>query len=225
MPSGSDVEKRDRALLAFSILTGARDGATAPLKLRHIDITDGKVFQDARDVNTKFSKTFSTWFFPVGGEAFQILAEWAHFLQAEKLWGADDPLFPATKVINGSNQTFGAAGLDRRHWTNAGPIRKTFKEAFIAARLSPFNPHSFRKTLVRLGQEVCKTPEEFKAWSQNLGHEEVLTTFRSYGNIESCRQASIIKSLGCSSSDSIPRSELPKLIEDFLIQHKMNTTT
>lgn len=222
MPSRTDVEKRNRALLAFTILTGARDGATASLKLRHIDITDGKVFQDARDVNTKFSKTFSTWFFPVGGEAFQILAEWVHFLQAEKLWGTDDPLFPATKVINGSNQTFEAAGLDRRHWTNAGPIRKTFKEAFIAARLSPFNPHSFRKTLVRLGQEVCKTPEEFKAWSQNLGHEEVLTTFRSYGNIEPGRQASIIKSLDRKSSVSVPRSDLPKLIEDFLAQHKLN---
>ena len=36
------------------------------------------------------------------------------------------------------------------------------------------------KTLVRLGQEVCQSPEEFKAWSQNLGHEQVLTTFLNY---------------------------------------------
>jgi len=40
-----------------------------------------------------------------------------------------------------------------------------------------FNPHSFRNTLVRLGQEICRSPEEFKSWSQNLGHEKVLTTF------------------------------------------------
>jgi hypothetical protein len=74
---------------------------------------------------------------------------------------------------------------------------------------------------VRLGQEVCKTPEEFKAWSQNLGHEEVLTTFRNYGSIEAGRQASIIKSLGRQDSASIPTSELPKLIESFLAQHIM----
>lgn len=26
-----------------------------------------------------------------------------------------------------------------------------------------------------LGEEVCNSPEEFKAWSQNLGHEQVLS--------------------------------------------------
>jgi hypothetical protein len=28
-----------------------------------------------------------------------------------------------------------------------------------------------------LGERTCKTPEEFKAWSQNLSREQVLTTF------------------------------------------------
>src|SRR5688500_9237203 len=45
------------------------------------------------------------------------------------------------------------------------------------------NPHSFRKTLALLGGQQCKTPEEYKAWSQNLGHEHVLTTFCSYGDV------------------------------------------
>jgi len=31
--------------------------------------------------------------------------------------------------------------------------------------------------------ELCLGPEEFKAWSQNLGHDNVLTTFTSYGKI------------------------------------------
>jgi hypothetical protein len=52
-----------------------------------------------------------------------------------------------------------------------------------------FNPHSFRKTLALLGQKVCKSPEEYKAWSQNLGHENVLTTFSSYGDVGRQRQA------------------------------------
>ncbi len=218
MPSRTDVEKRNRALLAFTILTGTRDGAIASLKLRHIDIIDSSVFQDARDVKTKFSKTFTTWFFKVDGDAQQIFEDWARFLQIEKLWGMDDPLFPATKVINGRDQVFESAGLDRRHWTTASPIRAIFKAAFTAAGLPYFHPHSFRKTLVKLGQEVCNGPKEFKTWSQNLGHEEVLTTFRSYGQVEPDQQASIIKSLSRQSSDSIPRSELPKLIEQFLNQ-------
>ena len=38
-------------------------------------------------------------------------------------------------------------------------------------------------------------PEAFKAWSQNLGHDKVLTTFLSYGQVESPRQAEIIRGL------------------------------
>ena len=65
----------------------------------------------------------------------------------------------------------------------------------MAGGLEYFNPHSFRKTLAVLGEQRCKTPEELKAWSQNLGHEDVLTTFRSYGEVSSYRQAEIMPAL------------------------------
>jgi integrase/recombinase XerD len=90
---------------------------------------------------------------------------------------------------------FQAAGLARKHWSNAGPIRAIFKEAFETVGLPSFNPHSFRHALAILGERICKTPEQFKAWSQNLGHEQVLTTFASYGEVSAQRQAEIIKSL------------------------------
>jgi integrase/recombinase XerD len=90
---------------------------------------------------------------------------------------------------------FEVAGLKTEHWSNASAIRKIFREAFEGAGMQNFNPHSLRKTLVKLGQEVCKTPEEFKAWSQNLGHEQVLTTFTSYGSVATDRQGGIIKGL------------------------------
>jgi integrase/recombinase XerD len=49
--------------------------------------------------------------------------------------------------------------------------------------------------LVHFGEERCKTPEEFKAWSQNLGHEKVLTTFLSYGAVGYQRQSEIMRGL------------------------------
>ena len=70
-----------------------------------------------------------------------------------------------------------------------------------AAGLPCFNPHSFRNTLARLGEQVCRTPEAFKAWSQNLGHEQVLTTFTSYGAVAPHRQAEIMRSVGRASGD------------------------
>jgi integrase len=193
MPATTDIERRNRALIAFTILTGARDGAVASFRLRHIDIAEGKIDQDAREVQTKFSKSFVTVFFPVDDDIRAVVVDWVNYLRREKLWGLDDPLFPATRIAAGADLRFAAAGLDRKHWSNAGPIRQIFKEAFTAAGLPYFNPHSFRKTLALLGGRICKTPEEYKAWSQNLGHDHVLTTFSSYGDVGSYRQAEIIR--------------------------------
>jgi integrase len=195
MPAGTDIEQRNRALIAFTWLTGVRDGALASLKLKHVSIIEGSVNQDPREVKTKNSKAQVTTFFPVGGSARQIVEEWVEFLTTERLWGRDDPLFPATLIEQGSDRQFQVAGLARKHWSNAGPIRAIFKEAFEGAGLPGFNPHSFRHALALLGERSCRTPEEFKAWSQNLGHEQVLTTFASYGQVSAHRQAEIIKRL------------------------------
>jgi integrase len=197
MPAQTEIERRDRALVAFTILTGARDGAIASLRLRHIDIEQGRLDQDAHEgVATKFSKSFPTWFFDVGDDIRQIVVEWVNYLRTEKLWGLDDPLFPATKVAVGNAGHFEAMGIDHKHWSNAGPIRKIFKDAFQNAGILYYNPHSFRKTLALLGGQVCRSPEEYKAWSQNLGHESVLTTFSSYGDVPRNRQAEIIRAVG-----------------------------
>ena len=48
MPATSDIERRNRALIAFILLTGARDGAVSSFKLKHVVITEGKVIQDAK---------------------------------------------------------------------------------------------------------------------------------------------------------------------------------
>jgi integrase len=195
MPTNTDIERRDRALIAFTLLTGARDGAIASMKLKHVDLVANCVNHDAREVKTKFSKSFRTFFFPVGDEIRWIVAEWMAHLREEELWGNDDPLFPATRIALGVNRQFEVSGLERDHWGSASPIRAIFREAFVSAGLPYFNPHSFRNTLVQLGQDVCKSPEQFKAWSQNLGHEKVLTTFLNYGEVASERQREIMRGL------------------------------
>jgi site-specific recombinase XerD len=213
LPVGTEIELRNRALLAFTLLTGARDSAIASMKLKHVDLTVGCVHQDARDVKTKFSKTFTTYFFPVGEEIRSIVEEWVHHLKEEKLWGNEDPIFSATKVVVTASHQFEAAGLEKAHWATASPIRTIFREAFEHAGLSYFNPHTFRNALVRLGEEVCKTPEQFKAWSQNLGHEKVLTTFLSYGEVATQRQGNIIRELATTQKEP---SSADKILEDVV---------
>ena len=214
MPHATEVEMRDRTLMAFTILTGMRDGAIASMRIGLVDLNDGSVFQDARTVRTKFSKTFKTWFFPVGGDAQRIFEEWVRFLQEKKLFGPDDPVFPATKIAQGEENHFVSAGLERKFWTNAGPIRKIVKGAFLNAELPPFNPHSFRKTLVRLMMQVCTTPEDIQAWSQNLGHEKPDTTFASYGQINDYRRREIImRVVRPATSKETPEMERKRLLK------------
>ena len=165
------------------------------MKIKHIDIAGNCVFQDAREVDTKFSKTFTTFFFPVDDHILEIVVDWVRYLKDELLWGNDDPLFPKTNVITDEDRNFKASGFKPEHWSTASPIRTIFRDAFEAADLPYFKPHSFRKTLVTLGQKLCQSPEEFKAWSQNLGHEDVLTTFCSYGEVQQPRQGEIFQQL------------------------------
>ncbi|HEY3524671.1 MAG TPA: site-specific integrase, partial [Nitrososphaeraceae archaeon] len=198
--------------------TGMRDSAIASMKLKHIDLQAGCVYQDAREVRTKFSKTFTTYFFPVGEEISRIVEEWVKYLREDKLWGNDDPLFPATRIALGNNHQFEAAGLERAHWSSASPIRMIFREAFTRVGIPYYNPHSFRNTLARLGEVICKTPEAFKAWSQNFGHERVLTTFTSYGQVESHRQGEIIRGLAVPQQAANPDvNELAEAIAKTLL--------
>jgi integrase/recombinase XerD len=196
MPEATVLQRRDRAVLAFTILTGARDNAAASLRLRDVDPEGRMVFQDPRAVRTKASKGIWTWFFPVGSIAEKVVAEWIQELRNDHTWGDDDPLFPATRVGLNDARQFAAVGISRATWSNAEPIRKIFRAGFEGAGLPYFNPHSFRKTLARLGEKLCKTPEHFKAWSQNLGHEQVSTTLTSYGAVPRHRQGEIILELG-----------------------------
>lgn len=213
MPATTEVERRDRALLAFAILTGARAGAIVSMKLKHLGWAPDSAFQDSREVDTKFGKTFMTYFFRVDDEALSVLREWVSYLRKELLWGEDGPLFPSTATkLDPVTLQFVPVGISREHWSTTTPVRKIFKEAFSAAGLAYSNPHSLRKTLVRYLLAQCRSAEEVKAVSQNLGHENVDTTLSSYGDLSWERQGEVIRNLG---SESRTASSIEALSRRF----------
>jgi integrase/recombinase XerD len=195
MPSAAPLQHRDKALFALIMLTGARDGAVASFRLKHVDLLQGCVYQDAREVRTKFAKSFTTTFFPVDDEYLHCFREWVDFLRKDRLFGPGDALFP--KPLMGLDDGgFACLGLSRDTYSNAGRIREVIKEAFTSAGLPPFGPHSFRKTLGILANDHCRTPEQFKAWSMNLGHENIATTLSAYCPVSPGRQAELIRGMG-----------------------------
>lgn len=192
MPAGTDVQRRDKALIACLMITGARDGAIASLRLKHVNIIDGYIFQDAREVRTKNSKTITTYFLPVDPAYTDYFIEWVRYLQKDKLFGPDDPVFPPLEIGHKDGE-FAVLGFKRDIYSNANAIRKAIKDAFLTAGLPTFTPHAFRKTLVKWANDTYRTVEAFKAFSQNIGHSSVVTTASAYMPVSLERQGELIK--------------------------------
>lgn len=216
MPSGTEVERRNRALIAMAILTGARDSALASLRLKHVDLERCLVIQDPREVRTKRSKRIDTFFCPVGEDYEAIVAEWVHYLRENRLWGNEDPVFPRTRVRPDGEGAFVADGIEPVFWENTQPIREVFRKAFETAGLDYYRPHSFRDTLVQFGERHAPTIEHFKAWSQNLGHEHVSTTLTSYGSMGPHRQGELVRSVKAQAAGAEDDPKTRALFEEFV---------
>ena len=71
-------------------------------------------------------------------------------------------------------------------------MRAIFKAAFARVGLPYFKPHTVRDTLTQLAYRLQLSPEQLKAWSQNMGHASVLTTLQGYGHVSAERQGEIL---------------------------------
>ena len=191
MPERNDYELRDKALFAFFMLTGARDGAAASLRLKHVDLERRHVFQDGRGVNTKNAKSIDTWFFPVDSVFFECFSRWLRHLGEVRLFGPEDALFPKIEVEN-RDGAFVRAGFSREPYATGAKFNEIIRGAFAVVQMPEYTPHSFSKTLAKQGDEVCNSMEQLKAWSMNLGHAHLATTVNSYIPVSRERQAELL---------------------------------
>lgn len=184
MPAKTSIDLRNRALLAFTALSGARDGAIISMKVKHVRWAAREVEQHPDDVDTKAGKMIQSWFFPVSDFIESEVRRYLDYLKGDLGFGDDDPLFPAPQMGHDASDHFCAIGLSKRRWATAEPMRKVFRAAFTANGLRYYNPHSFRNMLMAMAYERKLDPESLKAWSQNLGHEHLDTSFNSYGQLD-----------------------------------------
>jgi integrase/recombinase XerD len=195
MPEDDKFQKRDKALFAFFMLTGARVGAAVTLMLKHVNLFDGHIFQDAREVATKNAKTIDTWFFPIDLRLPRVLrgvgqasARGRALLRYGPAFSEGEDRGPKRQVRESGACTRGIFGWRQvqRHYP-AG-LRPS-------AHLPEFTPHAFRKTLALYCDQISRTREEFKALSMNLGHEHVATTVDSYIPMSRERQGELVRGL------------------------------
>ncbi|MBL4694551.1 tyrosine-type recombinase/integrase [Candidatus Gracilibacteria bacterium] len=197
----NDVDKRDRALICFTLLTGARISAIISLPILAFDIDTLTVDQNPKNgVKTKFSKRIVTTFFPIDyAPALKHFLEWYTYLKQVKGFNGKEPIFPMSRVENGNQNInyYNTGEVDPSFWQNSGSARSIFQKRFLDADVPYYHPHTFRHLVVKEFAKTRLTEEEKKAISQNLGHENTGTTFGSYGygHIQEDRQIDIIKNI------------------------------
>lgn len=193
MPFRTAIEKRNRAMIALSAMTAIRITALTSLKLKHFDRRRRLIIQQPDEVATKNSKRIDTFLIPVVEHFEGIFLDWIDHLENVELFGPSDPIFPQTLMGQNGQRRLTSIGLKRAHWGQAASARKIVNDAFEAAGLPRYGPHSFRNMLVSEMYRRGLSIAAFKAGSQNLGHEHVLTTLTAYGKVPLEEQGRLIR--------------------------------
>ncbi len=214
MPSATNIEKRNRAIMAFAALTGARNAAIISMKMKDIDLENFELWQDPRHVNTKNRKNIDTILMDFDPIWKEIVIEWINHARDILKFKDSYPIFPKEMTFcDPKKMKFESGVLSNEHWSNTQPVRTIFKNSFIAAGLPYFHPHSVRNMLVIWAMDNCNQ-YQVKAISQNIGHEHMMTTYNAYGKLNIHDQRKAIFSIGKGSKDlkDVPIDELLKEI-------------
>lgn len=202
MPDETDIEKRNRAMFAFVIITCVRNDSLVTLKIKDVDATKKTVWQNPLHVRTKRRKGIVTGFVrAVMPCAEDIVLEWFRYADEVLKLQPNDPLFPKALVAcNPETMSFEVQGLSKEHWANTQPVRDIFKRAFQAVGVPYFNPHLFRNTVCKWALKNC-SQYQYKALSQNLGHDNAMTTYNAYGNLTEDEQLEAVSGIGLANLD------------------------
>lgn len=214
----SEINFRDRALIAFTLLSGMRAKAIVTLPLVCFDEDKLIVSQDPKEkVATKFSKHITTVLFNFDNELLSYVIKWVKHLK-EKSFGSKDPLFPRSKLEQEKDALSfkTATEVEPVFWKGTAIIGKIFRKRAQDAGLHYYSPHTFRHLAVDLALKNCETGEQLKAISMNFGHEHVATTLSSYANFEPQRLSEILRNMDFSGKPSESPKELMEMIKKLL---------
>lgn len=214
----SEVDRRDKALISFFVLTGLRDLAATTLSLGSFSEDDRIIEQDPRHgVKTKFSKHILSPLYQIDERLVENFVSWVHLLK-KKGFSPEAPLFPRSKKSQGSdNSSFeNPTEVEPYYWLTAGPIRTIFKRRSKQTGLPYYPPHTFRHSMISKAWKHCRTPEELKALSQSVGHENLLTTLAEYAAFDRKKLARIAQSMDFSKEATLNSDAMLETIKKML---------
>lgn len=191
MPERTLKDRRDRAIFACAFVCGFRADALISMRLKHVDAKGRKMHHNGAELRAKNGKSFVANWFP-RTEAFQAaLLAWLDEVQALGL-GPDDALFPEIAHLDAGGPLACTSRAAIEPMQSSAAVTEAFRAAskVLGKR---YSPHSARDSVINLGDEICRTIEEEKAWSQNMGHSSESVTRRFYAKVDRARQDEIFE--------------------------------
>lgn len=214
-----EIDLRDKAQISFLLLSGMRVEAITTLPLGAVDKTTLEIRQLPQlGVRTKFGKPMITRLCEFDGDLLAQVLKWIDYLEKVKMFSPTDPLFPRSLVVQHPDTlSYVSTEVEKRSWSGTGAIRQIIADRSAKAGLPYFKPHAFRQAASHLSLDACRSPEEIRAVSQNLGHENIGTTIMNYGKLDQFRVAEIIKNMDFSAKrdDGISEVEM-KALENLM---------
>ncbi|TLP55365.1 site-specific integrase [Parasedimentitalea maritima] len=189
MPSQKVAQRRDRAMVSFAFVCGFRAGALTSLRFKHLDLEQQTVVQDASEMRAKNDKSYRATWFPRTYEFRDVFLGWVQEL-THLGFQQQDAVFPEIKDLG--PRFPGASAVTPLATSRA--LQAAFARASEPLG-AHYSPHSARHALKALGARICRTHEERKAWSMNLGHSDEQITERHYGKMSPARSGKIIEAL------------------------------
>lgn len=163
-------------------------------------------------MKAKNGKTYQICFFPEWEACEVIFTEWINELNR---LGASPtgPVFPKQDDLLMPD----LLGGEVRFMRTPKALCRAFSRASKAIGQS-YSPHRARDTLAAQGSKICHTMRAHKAWSMNLGHEDIRTTEQYYGAPTDTERQAVIENLNAPQDAAADRGDLD-LILDYNDHH------
>lgn len=204
MPVETMKERRDRAMVAIAFLGALRADTITSLHVSHFDFSNRLIIQDSKHSRTKNGKSLRIRFFPLPLIFSGIVLEWKDEL-VDQGFDEQDALFPDDRILVGKRRTSSSAAILPMSSTHSVTIAFKIASGLIGKR---FSPHSAKHCIGRLSLKVCKSPEELKAWSMNMGHENEEITLKYYKRIPDSRIIEIFEDFDLDITENVDDKEL-----------------
>lgn len=195
MPAATPDDRKRRAFICALVLTGSRVKTLSMVRMKHVDLADGVLYLDAREVPTKFSRSFITPFMPVGDDFETEFRNWILYLRDELNFAPDAPVFPkpSTKSVPGAG--FVNAGLSHEFYKSSTPLAASVSAGFESAGLPRSTCHRFRDMLIQMGKDQKWPIGLMVCLSAAIGHNDLSVTLSSYAHPTDEKLISVFKEL------------------------------